>query len=149
MLCLTARLQGARTAFDPDDPDVLDVLAAVTAPPFSSPHSGLPAWIARVRQRLDDGDLARVRTIAHDEGVHPVYLARAFRRWVGCSVAGYLNRARVPLQRGHRNGARPVPAAVGLVHLCSGRTVAAGLIPRRRPRQVAFIQGPAGRRGLP
>ena len=54
-----------------------------------------PAWLQRVRERLDEEDAVRVGAAARDAGVHPVYLARCFRRWYGCSVAGYLQRVRL------------------------------------------------------
>ncbi|HET6701301.1 MAG TPA: helix-turn-helix transcriptional regulator, partial [Gemmatimonadaceae bacterium] len=37
----------------------------------------------------------RVREIAARAGVHPVYLARRFRRFFGSSVVSYLQRGRV------------------------------------------------------
>ena len=37
----------------------------------------------------------RVEEIARAAGVHPVYLARLFRRMLGCSIAGYLRARRV------------------------------------------------------
>jgi len=37
----------------------------------------------------------RVEEIARAAGVHPVYLARLFRRIHGCSIAGYLRRCRI------------------------------------------------------
>jgi len=56
-----------------------------------------PAWLARVRERLEDdyGRPCRVRELALEAGVHPVYLARRFRRQFGASVVGYLRAVRV------------------------------------------------------
>jgi AraC family transcriptional regulator len=55
-----------------------------------------PAWLVRVREEMDDGDLSvRVRDIAARAGVHPVYLARQFRRYFGFSVVSHLQRRRV------------------------------------------------------
>lgn len=56
-----------------------------------------PSWLVRVHQRLDD-DFAtpfRVRELASDVGVHPVYLARRFRRHYGCSILEYLRIVRL------------------------------------------------------
>ena len=55
-----------------------------------------PAWLTRVREEIDDvGAGVRVRDVAARAGVHPVYLARQFRRFFGTSVVAYLQRARV------------------------------------------------------
>jgi AraC family transcriptional regulator len=35
--------------------------------------------------------------IAHDAGVHPVHLARQFRRYFGCAPADYVRQRRVEL----------------------------------------------------
>jgi AraC family transcriptional regulator len=56
-----------------------------------------PAWLRRIRDRLhDQTDAApRVRDLAEAAGVHPVYLARAFRRAYGVPVTEYARRLRV------------------------------------------------------
>lgn len=55
-----------------------------------------PGWLARVREEMDDvGAGVRVRDVAARAGVHPVYLARQFRRYFGSSVVSYLQRRRV------------------------------------------------------
>ena len=55
-----------------------------------------PAWLTRVREEMDDvGSGVRVRDIAARAGVHPVYLARQFRRFFGSSVVSYLQRRRL------------------------------------------------------
>jgi AraC family transcriptional regulator len=92
---LLVRLAGSRTTLAGDDPDVLSVLAAVTDSSTPPPHGPPPVWLEQVRQRLDDEPRMRVGAAALDAGVHPVYLARCFRRWYGCSVAGYLQRVRL------------------------------------------------------
>ena len=55
-----------------------------------------PAWLSRVRELLDSADapdtLARV---AGRVGLHPVYVARAFRAHFQCSVGEYARRRRV------------------------------------------------------
>ena len=59
--------------------------------------SAPPAWLRRIRDRLhDEVDAApRVRALAEAAGVHPVYLARAFRRAYGVPVTEYARRLRV------------------------------------------------------
>jgi AraC family transcriptional regulator len=55
-----------------------------------------PVWLAQVREEMDDlGADVRVRDVAARAGVHPVYLARQFRRYFGSSVVSYLQRRRV------------------------------------------------------
>ncbi|QYE34706.1 AraC family transcriptional regulator [Polymorphobacter sp. PAMC 29334] len=55
-----------------------------------------PGWLNRAVEMIftsDDPDLS-VAAVASDAGVHPVHLARVFRRFLGCSPGDYL--------RGHR-----------------------------------------------
>ena len=56
-----------------------------------------PAWLSRVRERLADDCAVSpdIATLARICDVHPVYLARAFRRRYGCSPAEYLRRCRL------------------------------------------------------
>ena len=56
-----------------------------------------PRWLATARELLHDRacDELTMTGIARDAGVHPVYLARAFRRYFGCTPAEYVRRCRV------------------------------------------------------
>lgn len=58
-----------------------------------------PPWLARVRDRLRDECMAShsIGDLARAEGVHPVYLARAFRRFHGCSPGDFQRRRRLEL----------------------------------------------------
>ena len=62
-----------------------------------------PTWLRRLRARLDaalDGDGALdLDSLAADAGVHPRHVMRAFRRFVGCSLGGYVRRARIARAR--------------------------------------------------
>ena len=138
MLRLVDRVQGPRGAFEADDPDVLDVLAAVTSPASDRAPRVPPAWIARVREQFDDGEIAPVRAVAARAGVHPVYLARAFRRWFGCSMSAYLRHARVSraaaLLPAGGTTLTHVAAAAGFsdhAHFCHRFRDATGLTPGR------------------
>lgn len=73
-----------------------DVLAALCVQPDHR-HSSPPRWLATVREALDDvGPTSRrVRALAASAGVHPVYLARQFRRFYGCSVTEHLQQRRL------------------------------------------------------
>jgi AraC family transcriptional regulator len=70
-----------------------DALALACAP--LPPSNGAPCWLARIRERIDDGPaVVRVRDLASEAGVHPVYLARRFRHHYGCAVVAYIRRRR-------------------------------------------------------
>jgi AraC family transcriptional regulator len=107
-----------------------------------------PHWLARAREVLHDRalDELTMASVARDVGVHPVYLARMFRRFFGCSPAEYVRRCRVERAAAMvRGSARPlseIALACGFVdqsHLTRafGRTFATspGAYRRRyRPR---------------
>ena len=60
-----------------------------------------PPWLGRVIDRLRaavDGAPPRIATLAAEEGVHPVHLARTFRRHLGTTPVEYFQRLR--LRRG-------------------------------------------------
>lgn len=56
-----------------------------------------PCWLARVLEYLREGSTGSVRLAdaARVAGVHPVHLARVFRRYQGCTISDYLRRLRV------------------------------------------------------
>jgi AraC family transcriptional regulator len=56
-----------------------------------------PSWLRRVLELLTDDPLADVRVgqLATAAGVHPVYLARQFRRHFGHSIGGYVRAQRL------------------------------------------------------
>lgn len=60
-------------------------------------HRPPPPWLVRVRELLQDSfrDSLRVADMAAVAGVHPVYLARAFRRYYGVTPGSYLRRLRL------------------------------------------------------
>jgi AraC family transcriptional regulator len=74
---------------------ITSVLASLREVPDDSDQES-PRWLRIVREEIDDaGSSVRVRDLAARAGVHPVYLARQFRRFFGCSVVSYLQKARV------------------------------------------------------
>lgn len=75
--------------------EMVDALGSYAAPPASP--SAPPAWLRRVRDRLHDcaGAAPPVRDLANSASVHPVYLARAFRRAYGVPVTEYARRLRL------------------------------------------------------
>lgn len=56
-----------------------------------------PAWLTRIQNELDDcfSDPPSVTTLAQASGVHPVYLARMFRRFFACTISEYIHARRV------------------------------------------------------
>jgi AraC family transcriptional regulator len=74
-----------------------ECLGATTGDAEIAPDPPIPDWLERVRERIRDerGNGTRVATLAHDVGVHPVYLTRRFRRAYGCSVVAYVQAERV------------------------------------------------------
>ncbi|MGH8027893.1 MAG: helix-turn-helix transcriptional regulator [Pseudoxanthomonas sp.] len=73
--------------------ELLDAAAAMAQ---TASRSG-PAWLGRVRDKLADEwrRTPGLTELAHQAEVHPVYLARAFRRQYGCSPGAYLRRCRM------------------------------------------------------
>lgn len=63
----------------------------------SRARSRAPRWVDDIRDRLESdlADVPSLVTLAEDAGVHPVYLARAFRRRFGCSVGEWVQRRRI------------------------------------------------------
>ncbi len=78
--------------------DLYDALSALAADPQRR-YSARPApgWLRQIREEIDDGQRlgSRLTELATHAGVHPVYLARQFRRHYGCSVGGYARWRRV------------------------------------------------------
>ncbi|HEX6107109.1 MAG TPA: AraC family transcriptional regulator [Gemmatimonadales bacterium] len=97
-----------------------------------------PGWLARVVDRLRAGadDPPRVSALAAEEGIHPVYLARTFRRFLGAAPVEYLQgirleRATLALVRSTMPVAR-VAADAGFAdhsHFCRRFKRAYGLAP--------------------
>jgi AraC family transcriptional regulator len=59
-------------------------------------ESSQPQWLKNAREAFDSrlAESLSLRSVAHEVGVHPVYLAAAFRRFHGCSPGQYLRRRR-------------------------------------------------------
>jgi AraC family transcriptional regulator len=76
------------------DRDRLLDLVASAGPDENIRSSGL--WLDDIRARIDrDPNPPSVRELAAEAEVHPVYLARAFRRRFGCSLREYRRQRRV------------------------------------------------------
>ena len=117
---------------------VYEVLASLPSGQSSATTTSPPRWLELVRQELDDtfADVPRVRDLAAHAGVHPVYLARRFRRYLGCSVTDYrtLLKARAAAELLASSGVPLVAAAdecgfTDQSHLCRVFKGATGLTP--------------------
>lgn len=115
-----------------------EVLASLPGGQTPDRSAAPPRWLELVRQELDDtfADGPRVRDLAARAGVHSVYLARQFRRHMGCSVTDYraLLRARAAAELLASSGV-PLAAAADRCgfadqsHLCRVFKGATGLTP--------------------
>ena len=74
---------------------VLEMLGVLAG--FDSPGHTAPRWFHRVKQRLHEGfrDHLRMRDLAAEAGVHPVHLARVFRKMEKRTPGEYQQRLQV------------------------------------------------------
>jgi len=79
-----------------EHPAVIDLVVRLTRSPATG-RGTPPAWLARVAEmiREHDGAALTVSELAAEAGVHPVHLARCFRRFRGTGVAEELRRVRL------------------------------------------------------
>jgi AraC family transcriptional regulator len=70
---------------------VFEILAALSSHHPTKADAQIPRWLQLVKQDIDDtfAEGVRVSDLAASAQVHPVYLARQFRRHVGCSITEY------------------------------------------------------------
>jgi len=76
---------------------MLEMLAEISRKTLQAKQGARPRWLSRAREILHEQFSERV-TLTHlaaDVGVHPSYLAVAFRRHHRCSVGDYLRRLRI------------------------------------------------------
>lgn len=75
----------------------LEALIDDAATELQSDSARAPSWLLRVREQLSDQWRAQpgIADLARTADVHPVYLARAFRRHFGCTPADYLRVGRL------------------------------------------------------
>jgi len=100
---IAGRLHGELYAGDDLSPLVLEglvhLLLAETARRGERTRGTPPRFVERAREILDDTfrERARLGGIAEQAGVHPTHLARAFRRWYGCTPGEYMRGLRIDL----------------------------------------------------
>ena len=79
----------------------LGVLAEASRTAARRAEHPAPAWLARARALVERhfAEPLRLRTVADHVGVHPVHLARTFRRTYQTTFAGYLRQVRLDFAR--------------------------------------------------
>ncbi len=128
-------------------------LMSATAMHYEHVYQQAPRWLLRARDFLRDEAASAhgLADLAHACGVHPVYLARAFRSHFGCSPGAYqrrfrLNRAAAMLAT-DAAGMAEIAQACGYfdqAHFSRAFRVAFGLAPghyRQRHRQARVGPG--------
>ena len=138
---LVTDLLAARPSVTDTEARLWDLLAQTHG--FEPRPKGLPPrWIARVCERLQE-EAASLQTLAAMEGLHPVYFARAFARWMGETPSTF--RARARFQRGLAAMAAGRPLADAALeagfcdqaHFCRATRAHTGLDPRTLRALVA------------
>lgn len=93
---LDGRIDECRLADDLElEAHAMEMLGAIAG--WQTPEKAAPRWLGRVKERLHEdfrGSL-RIRELATDAGVHPVHLARVFRKYEKQTPGDYLQRLRV------------------------------------------------------
>ena len=76
---------------------VLEVLAECSRRRTGDPERKRPRWLPQVRELLQARFAANLtyEVVAAAAGVHPVHLARVFRRHCGCTLGDYVRQLRV------------------------------------------------------
>lgn len=143
LLSLATSLRGED---GPIEDTILDLLGEVSDASRPEPRNP-PVWVRRAREALDDADpsAARVRDLADELAVHPVSLARAFRRHFGLPVTAYRKRVRLRRAAARLAGSRArlsgIAYAAGFAdhaHMCREIRAATGCT----PSELRAIAGP-------
>ncbi|MGN6391287.1 MAG: helix-turn-helix domain-containing protein [Gemmatimonadales bacterium] len=75
---------------------LLEILAGLARARDLRLHGSTPRWVVEARDYLHDpGEIGSVGELAAAVGVHPVTLARGFRKAYGCTVGAYLRWLRL------------------------------------------------------
>lgn len=123
------------------EPLCLELLGSVAAP--ETADAAPPAWLKRAAEALREQPQARIDALAREAGVHPVHLARAFRRFYGCAPGEYLRGERLERAARLLGSARRPVAEVALdcgfadqSHFTHRFTAAYGVSPARFRRAL-------------
>jgi AraC family transcriptional regulator len=94
-LRLWLRSRSGEFAFHSADDDVVDLVSRLL-PVRCTPGGAPPQWLRDVyAQVADDHHRVSAASLASSAGVHPVYLARALRRWYGANLRTLVLRRRL------------------------------------------------------
>ena len=76
---------------------ILEILAEASRRRAGSGEKDIPRWLEQTREFLHANFAGSffVEDVARSVGVHPVHLARVFRRKFGCTIGEYVRRLRV------------------------------------------------------
>ena len=142
--CLAARLYSESRSPDSFSPLAaealaLEIIGEATRNAFKEDKCGTPSWLVQAIELLHETlpDNLTVERIANVVGVHPVHLARVFRRRCGCSIGEYARNWRVEVaSRQLATSTSPigeVAAVAGFAdqsHLCRTFKTVSGLTPK-------------------
>jgi AraC family transcriptional regulator len=75
----------------------LELLAEASRNQLDTAERSLPRWLSQAKEFLHAqfSETFTLESIAEAVGVHPVYLAREFRRHFDCTISEYVRRLRV------------------------------------------------------
>jgi AraC family transcriptional regulator len=78
---------------------MLEMMAEASRHHGKSSGRGIPPWLKQVREILQEHSTERLTlsSLAEFVGVHPVYLACAFRRHYHCTIGDYVRQLRIEL----------------------------------------------------
>jgi AraC family transcriptional regulator len=76
---------------------LIEFLALLPTSDGKRPTTAPPPWLPPLMERLREECEAppAVGSLARELGLHPVYLARVFRKWEHCSIKEYIHRRRL------------------------------------------------------
>jgi AraC family transcriptional regulator len=141
--CLAARLYWESRSSDSFSPLAaealaLEIISEATRRAFKEDKYGAPSWLGHAIELLHETlpDNLTVQRIANVVGVHPVHLARVFRRRYGCSIGEYARNWRVEVASRQLAASTSPIAEVAAVagfadqsHLCRTLKTVSGLTP--------------------
>ena len=80
---------------------IFEILAEASRGNVASPERKSPHWLKQVKDFLHENfsESITIETIAEIADVHPVHLARVFRRKYGCTIGEYVRRLRAEFAR--------------------------------------------------
>ena len=73
----------------------LEILAEVSRGCLRTGGGPRPRWVERLREALHEPAPHSVSRLAEELQLHPVYMARVFRRHHGCTIGEYVRRLRL------------------------------------------------------